>query len=93
MCADGASYMGVDGQTARARTYPSARDTPMTRHLRREGVVPQRAADGAGRGVQGFGEGGVGCHFAGGDLLEEGVDAGLVVGDGFWHCGFVSGGD
>ena len=47
----------------------------MTRHLRRERVVAQGAADGAGRGVEGVGEGFVGCYPAGGDLAEEGVNA------------------
>lgn len=64
----------------------------MTRHLWREGVVPVRAADSAWRGVHGTGHGGVGGDFAGGDLLEEGVDALLEGGDFLgadgWHVGW-----
>lgn len=52
----------------------------MTRHLGRERIVTEGAADGARGGVEGRGEGFVGCYAAGGDLGEEGVDA-LVRGD------------
>ena len=47
----------------------------MTRHLWRERIVAESAADGARGRVEGEGEGFVGCYAARGDLGEEGVDA------------------
>lgn len=42
--------------------------------LRGERVSPQGTSHGAGRGIQGARECGVGGNTAGGDLEEEGVD-------------------
>jgi hypothetical protein len=46
-----------------------------TNHFWRKWIDSQGAADGSGRGVEGVGEGFVGCYAARGDLFEEGVDA------------------
>lgn len=66
----------------------------MTRHLRRERIVAQRATYCAWRRPQCSCEGGVGAYATCGDLLEEGVDAFLVYCDlscGRLHCGVCFG--
>ena len=64
-----------------SKTHPTARNAPMTRHLRRKRVPAQRTADRARRRAERFRERGVRSHPAGGDLLEERVDAFLVGAD------------
>lgn len=70
-------------------TYPSTSNTPMTRYLRCKRITPQRAAHSARRTVQRSGQGGVCCNATFGYLLEERVDAFLVLCDFlcFGHCG------
>ena len=74
------------------QTHPAARNAPMTRHLRCERVPAQRTADRARRRAERACDRRVRSDAAGGDLLEERVDAFLVGADGACGIGGGAGG-